>query len=297
MELRQLRYFLRTAETLSFSEAARRLCISQSTLSQQIRQLEQELDVQLFVRNSHSVCLTDAGERLCHTAERTLLAAEECRQQMEDMRSELCGIVRVGVTESCAAFLQQPLRDFVRLYPRVNVFVHYTGTQSMQQMLYRHQLDFAMAFAPRESDPELDAEPLFSDRLCAIMSVSHALASRKQIAFCELPRTSLVLPARDMYARRAIDAFLKDAGVAVTPRMEVTDAAYMLDIVAHSGLITLQSGAVVAGRPELKAVPITDCGNSLTGCIFTPHGSYVRRAASVLIAMIRQEAELRKMLP
>lgn len=296
MELRQLRYFLRTAETLSFSEAARRLCISQSTLSQQIRQLEQELDVQLFVRDSHSVSLTDAGEQLCHTAERTLLAAEECRQQMEDMRSELSGIVRVGVTESCAAFLQQPLRDFIRLYPKVNVFVQYTGTHSMQQMLYRHQLDFAMAFAPSEPDPELDAAPLFSDRLCAIMSVSHALASRHQLAFRDLPRTSLVLPAPDMYARRAIDAFMKEAGTILTPRMEVTDSAYMLDLVEHSGLVTLQSGAVAAGRPGLVAVPIIDCNCNLNGCIFTPRGSYVRRAASVLISMIRHEAEMRSML-
>ena len=64
MELRQLRYFVKTAETLNFSEAARLLYVTQSTLSQQIRQLEQELDTMLFVRDSHNVTLTDSGERL-----------------------------------------------------------------------------------------------------------------------------------------------------------------------------------------------------------------------------------------
>ena len=67
MELRQLRYFVKAAETLNFSEAAKGLYITQSTLSQQIRQLETELDVQLFQRNSHEVTLTEAGAELCHT--------------------------------------------------------------------------------------------------------------------------------------------------------------------------------------------------------------------------------------
>lgn len=296
MELRQLRYFLRTAETLSFSEAARRLCISQSTLSQQIRQLEQELDVQLFVRDSHSVCLTDAGLQLRHTAERTLLAAEECRTQMNDMRNEVCGTVRVGVTESCASILEQPLRDFVRMYPHANVEVHYTGTHSMQEMLYRHQLDFAMAFSPRVPDPELDAEPLFTDRLCAIMSVSHALASRKQLSFSDLPLSSLVLLSKEMPARQAVDYYMREAGLEVKPRIVVNDAAYMLDLVTHSGFVTLQAGVTAVGRNGLVAIPMAGCSTALEGCVFTPRGSYTRRAASVLIGMIRQEAEIREMM-
>ena len=63
MELRQLKYFVKTAETLNFSEAAKALSVTQSTLSQQIRQLEQEIDTVLFVRDSHSVQLTESGER------------------------------------------------------------------------------------------------------------------------------------------------------------------------------------------------------------------------------------------
>ena len=61
MELRQLRYFVKVAETLNFSEAARCLFVTQSTLSQQIKQLEQELDTVLLTRTSHSVSLTEAG--------------------------------------------------------------------------------------------------------------------------------------------------------------------------------------------------------------------------------------------
>ena len=61
MELRQLKYFVKAAEKLNFSEAAKALFITQSTLSQQIRQLEQEMNTQLFERNSHAVYLTESG--------------------------------------------------------------------------------------------------------------------------------------------------------------------------------------------------------------------------------------------
>lgn len=72
MELRQLKYFLMVAKTLSFSEAAKRLYITQGTLSQQIKQLEDELGFQLFSRTSHSVALTEAGEKLLPAAKQTV---------------------------------------------------------------------------------------------------------------------------------------------------------------------------------------------------------------------------------
>lgn len=296
MELRQLRYFSRTAEVLNFSEAARQLCISQSTLSQQIKQLEEELDVVLFARSSHRVELTDAGRQLQLVAERALLAAEECKQQMSDYKHELQGVVRVGVTESCASLLEQPLRDYLRKYPKVNVQVHYTGTQSMQNALYRKQMDFAMAFSPHNLEEELQAEPLFRDRLCAIMSRTHALAERKELSFKELPLTSMVLPSKEMYARKAIDYYLQKHDIHIQPRMEVNDTAYMLNLISHSGLVTLQAGITAYGRDEIKAIPIVECPSDLTGCIFTTKDSYPRRSVQILMDMIREEVQLKRML-
>ena len=78
MELRQLKYFVKVAETLNFSEAARLLCVTQSTLSQQVKQLETELDTPLLIRSSHSVTLTEQGLELLPYAKRTLDDAETC---------------------------------------------------------------------------------------------------------------------------------------------------------------------------------------------------------------------------
>lgn len=85
MELRQLRYFVTVAATRSFSDAARKLFITQGTLSQQIKQLEDEMGVQLLARTSHSVMLTEAGEELLPFAKETIDSAINCRNRMIDM--------------------------------------------------------------------------------------------------------------------------------------------------------------------------------------------------------------------
>ena len=92
MELRQLRYFVKAAETRNFSHAAACLNIAQSSLSQQIRQLEEELGTQLFIRDSHSIQLTEAGEAILPFALRTVHDAEACADRIRDLRKMLTNI-------------------------------------------------------------------------------------------------------------------------------------------------------------------------------------------------------------
>ena len=105
MELRQLKYFAKVAETLSFSEAARMLCVTQSTLSQQIKQLEQEFDTALLLRTSRSVALTEAGEELLPYALRTIQDSELCAERINDLKNVLCGTLNIGVTYSFGLML------------------------------------------------------------------------------------------------------------------------------------------------------------------------------------------------
>ena len=113
MELRQLRYFVKAAETLNFSEAAKGLYITQSTLSQQIRQLETELDVQLFQRNSHEVTLTEAGAELLPYAKETLYAADTCKEHIRDLQQLLTGTLNIGVTYSFSPILTETVLAFM----------------------------------------------------------------------------------------------------------------------------------------------------------------------------------------
>ena len=105
MELRQLRYFLRLSETLNFSVAAKELFITQSTLSQQILNLERELDQQLFIRNSHEVLLTEAGRMLLPLARESVYKVDNCFLRMQELKNMLTGELNIGVTYSFSSMI------------------------------------------------------------------------------------------------------------------------------------------------------------------------------------------------
>ena len=100
MEIRQLNIFLKAAETLNFAEAARLLFMTQSAFTQNIKQLEEELGVSLFDRNSHSVHLTEAGEVMQEYARKTIYMADECKAHIMDLKQMKSGVLRIGVTHS-----------------------------------------------------------------------------------------------------------------------------------------------------------------------------------------------------
>ena len=116
MEIRQLKYFLQVAETLNFSKASRKLYVTQSTLSQQISHLEQEIGMPLFERNSHEVYLTEAGKELLPYAQKTVNAAGACADHMNDLREMLAGELNIGVTFSFSNNMAETLIAFIHAY-------------------------------------------------------------------------------------------------------------------------------------------------------------------------------------
>lgn len=195
MELRQLRYFVRLAETLNFSEAAKTLFVTQSTLSQQIKQLEQELDTQLLLRTSRSVMLTEAGEELLPYARATLNDADLCRVRMEDLKELLCGTLNIGVTYSFGPILTETVVTFMKEYPKVKLNIFYRPMAELMEMLRNHEVDFAFAFRPSERMEDVDSHVLFQTYLAVIAGDMHSLANRQKVTLEELSAYELALPA------------------------------------------------------------------------------------------------------
>src|SRR5262249_40598357 len=125
MELRHLRYFLAVAEELSFTRAAKRLCIAQPPLSQQIRQLESELSVRLFQRASRPLQVTEAGVLVVKRARAILEAVEETRREMRRMGGPSTGRLSVAFVGSALdSILPGMLNNFRKRSPHIDLSFH-----------------------------------------------------------------------------------------------------------------------------------------------------------------------------
>lgn len=121
MELRQLKYFKQACELQNFSEAARALHISQSTLSQQIKQLENELDVLLFDRVGKRVIPTEAGVAFLPYAHKAIQDAENGKQIIRDLKGIETGSLHIGVTYSMSPLLIAALNQFTKYILRLKL--------------------------------------------------------------------------------------------------------------------------------------------------------------------------------
>ena len=288
MELRQLKYFIRTAETLNFSEAARSLYITQSTLSQQIRTLEDELGSPLFIRDSHSVALTESGERMLPLARQTVIDAETCRSQIRDLQEGLTGTLNIGATYSFSPILIETINEFISKYPGVKVNITNRSMEELMEMLRRREVDFVLAFKPNVPYDEIESRSLFDDHLSVIMRMDHPLAEKDTLCIDDIRRNRLVIPAKGLQARNMIDKYFDFTGSESNVSLEINGVYSLLDVVERSNVLTILSGATIRDRRRLKAIPLDVPDNQMQGCVHVLKKTYQKRSTEAFIKMLRE---------
>ena len=196
MELRQLRAFVAVAEELHFGRAAKRLHMAQSPLSQQIRQLEAELRVQLFARTTRSVALAPAGEALLPLARRSIAEARAGAEAARRAAEGETGFLRIGFVDSAAyKLLPRVLPTFARAYPHVGVELRELSTLEQQDELGT-TIDIGIV---RDADPVDGATltPLVTERFVAALPLDHPLAHRERISLAELSADAFIVFPRE----------------------------------------------------------------------------------------------------
>ena len=288
MELRQLKYFVKTAQTLNFSEAARSLYVSQSTLSQQIKSLENELGTTLFQRDSHSASLTQSGALLLPLAVQTIQDAEACKAQVKDLQEMLTGELNVGVTYSFSHILTETVKQFVKEYPGVKLNIIYRNMAELMEALRHREVDLVLAFKPGQPYSEIESTDLFSDTLSVIMRKDHVLADRKSISLEELERYRIAIPAKGLQARNALEEYICIERSNLNVCLEINEANILLDIVQDNNLLTVLSEVSIRGREHLKAVPLDFPYGRMQGCVHTLKRVFHKRSAETFVQMLRE---------
>ena len=292
MELRQLHYFVKVAQTLNFSEAARLLFITQSTLSQQIRQLENELGTALFERNSHSVSLTENGASLLPLAEKTLLAARDCKDRIRDLQTAVSGELIIGTTFSFCPILTETLQNFLREYPGVKLVIFSKSMEELMEMLRKREVDFVLAFKPLEEYSEIESHVLFEDKLSVILRKDHPLAQRESLSVGDIAHLGVAMPAKGLQARNILDHHIDIDREGLDVTVELNDVNMLLDIVQSGICISILSDATIYHRDNLKAVPLNIPGNRMVGCIHMLRNTYRKKSAEIFLKMLSRSSEV-----
>lgn len=294
MELRNLRAFVTAARLLNFTEAAKELCITQSTFSQTIKQLEDETGYALFFRNSHEVQLTEAGIELLPYAERAIHTTDDCTHRMEDLRNLRCGQLSIGITHSFNQVLHETLREYMRLHPGISLNIVYKPMTELIECLQRRELDFVLSFRPAERWPGLESHILFEDHLSVIVKADHPLALRKSVTLGDLAPFPAALPSKGLQARKVLDHILADSNINLNVRLEINEVTPLLRLVRNINIYTVLSSSATEDEPDLKAVPIDHPGCHMEGSVIAVKDRYVKTASREFIRILSETSLVKK---
>ena len=295
MEIRHLKYFVKIAETLNFSEAAKALFITQSTLSQQIKQLEQELCAQLFERNKHVVRLTETGRELLPYARQTLLASQACQDRIKDLQHIQTGTLNIGVTYSFSPILTEALYTFIKLYPNVKLNIFYKPMAELMKMLELDEIDFALTFRPSApQDKIIESHFLFNNHLAVIVRSGHPLAGKMNVSISELEQYQLVLPAKGLQARDAFDQMCSAGNYNLNVLIELNDVHTLLNMVKQTGMATVLSETAIYGEDDFCSIPLDLKVKEMEGCIHIRRNVYQKRSAQEFIRLLKESNIIRE---
>ena len=265
-ELRHLRYFVAVAEELNFSRAARRLHMAQPPLSTAIRQLEQELGVELFVRTSREVTLTEAGDAFLTGARRTL---EEAERAVTTARRAAAGeLGRLNVAYSWSMrFETLPAlgQAFRAQHPAVDLLAQELWNSQLTPAFRSGSVDIAISLCP-EVAPDLSYDAIRREPVVALLGASHPLADHRPLPLAALADESFVLFPREI-APRLHDSFVaiyRRAGFEPKLRSESFHTGWDLGVLAELPVVALAPASVASGLPDgVVALPLSDADDKL----------------------------------
>jgi LysR family cyn operon transcriptional activator len=292
MELRQLKYFIKAKELLNFTAAASALYISQSTLSQQIKQLEIELDVPLFERIGKRIQLTEAGNLFYDYAMQSVQSATSGFNLLRDLNNLETGILKIGATSGLRHVLTKTVTQFLKLYPKIRVQIVYGTSDELVIKLDNFELDFILSFQEFETTKKHTYQILFVSEMVLIGAENSFLKELKSIPLKELTKLPLVLPSSGFSTRKHLDAIVKKNNLTLPISLEVNDIPMLLDVIKTGTHYTVLAKTTVQDIHFIKAVPITAPKIIRKGMLISVKGVYEKKAVKEFHKITREIMKL-----
>lgn len=221
MDLHQLRVFQAAVKYGGFTRAGAELHLSQSTVSQHIRLMEEELGGPLFMRVGKRVLVTEAGNVLRQYTDQILRDLKNAEMAIREINSLRRGTVRLGVGPTTLIYrLPHVLRDYKRRFPDIDLIVLAGTTEFLLESLRSQHLDLAIVMAT-DPQPGLAITPLGSEELVVVLNREHRLARQRTLDAADLAGLRFILYEKNTAMQSLIDRFFESLGVTPQIAMEV----------------------------------------------------------------------------
>ncbi len=231
MDVKNLITFIHVAEKNSFTKAARILGYSQSTVSFQIKQLETELNAQLFERINHTIALTERGRDVLRYAHQISKLTQELEQGMQEEK-EVSGHFRLAVPDSlCDSLLTEGFADFRTRYPGITLKIIATGTEEMFRLIDHNEADAILTLDNHVYDTEYIIVREEQVGMHFVAEPGHPLCGREKVTVRELVQEAFVLTEKGMSYRRLMDERLAAMSLEIQPVLEVGSTRLLCSLV------------------------------------------------------------------
>jgi LysR family transcriptional regulator, nitrogen assimilation regulatory protein len=297
MDLKQLEYFVQIASLRGFNRAATHLHIAQSALSRQVRQLEDELGVDLLIRDRAGLQLTRAGELLLEQANSLL---QQFRRVRDDVIAEGTvprGELVIGIPQSLRFMIAAPLlRQFGKQHAAVRIRTWVAPGVVLRDLVLGGTVDIAVT-AASEPDVALDSQPLMRESLVLVGPRSSPLARATVVDWNRVITLPLILPSHPSTIRVLVEEAAAKRGVSLNVLTEINDISLIVELVLEGGGFTLVPYSAVHAAVSEKKVLATGlesvcCAWDITHLREKPLSPAARCARDLLREIVAKRIQL-----
>ena len=293
VDFKQLKYFVQIAESGSLSRAAEQLNVVQPSLSQQLRNLEEQLGVELVTRHSRGVTPNEVGRLFLDHARSLLLQLQRTEELVQYHASNPSGEVRLGLPTSAARGLTIPLINAVEdRYPSISLHVVEAMSGHLTEWLHVGRLDMALLYNAKAHEG-IHVQPLMAEDLCLICPPAREFVRMKAIRLADAMKYPLVMAAPPHTIRMLLEDIAARSGHRLSVKIDLDSLPSMIELVLEGYCTILPRFAVSkeVASGQMFAVPLVDPQISWQLSISSVARGVQSRATKAVSALMQEVVE------
>ena len=259
MELRQLEYFLMVSDMGSFTRAAERLYVSQPAVTNAVRSLEEELDIQLLDRSQRKAKLTVEGELFYRHIKNIMQGISTTLNEINDLKNYNSGHLTLGITPLAGLGVNSDLLvTFRRQYPAISISFVEGNVDQLSELLLADKLDFALSFDTLEgANPLLQSHPMQPEELMVCCNHEHSLRRANSVQLSALTEEAFILMDTGCFFRKYLVKCFEEADIMPPVAMEITQVQLLKSLVAAGVGISILPDCLIETDSQLVAIPLS----------------------------------------